>query len=248
MDTNSASDINMLSNLVQLYEQVHFNSYVGLLDTKLVIKYVSKPLLQLLNSQVKEPHKIYETNLIDKMVHYDRPLEVIEKIHCSLIKVINEQCIVENINVDLKRDINNVVLYVKFTPLYNRETKNMIAIEAVASVFKSPLLLSDPCKLLKHGVFSVSKDNDSLLSRREQEVLFLQFQCKSAKEISQKLTAIYNKSVSYNTIGRINEKLYKKFNVYNLEQLLIEAKKQNYHRKIPLTLLSDTNIEIEELW
>lgn len=242
-------DAQALKKLVEVYDQTHFNNQVGLLDINLMIKYISPPLLRMLNNEVQdEPAQLYKMTLLERLHYFKRPPEIIQHIEQSLAKVINENCIVENIDVDLKRDMANLVLCFKFTPLYNRETNNIIAIETSASLLNSPLLLSEPCKLLKHGVFSTTKSNDPLLSRREHEVLFLQFQCKSAKEISQKLSDIYSKPVSYNTVGRITNSVYKKFKVFNHDQLLIEARKRGYHRKIPVTLLSDLNIGIQDLW
>ena len=241
------SDTNILNELIQLYEQVHFNNKIALLDINLIVKYVSKPLLTILNNGITDPLLLTNINLIDSMKRLNRPPEIIQYIEQSLAKVINENHLVENINIDLKRETVNIVLQCRFTPLHNRETGNIIAIEALLSVLNTPLLLSEPGKLLKHGEFSSLKSNDKLLTRREHEVLFLHFQCKSAKEISQQISAIYNKDISLHTIGRVNYQLYKKFNVYNQNQLIIEARKQNYHKKIPVTLLSNRIIDIQDL-
>ncbi len=236
-----------LNRLIKIYEQSHFNNNVGLLDVNLIIQYVSNPLWNILTNSNHNVSRLYGMKLTTLMHCLHRSSHVIDHLKHSVEKVIRSNCMVENINIDLQRNINNIILRIRFLPLYNCKTGNIIAIEASISVLDSPLLLSEPSKLLKHSVSSAMQSDDLLLTRREHEVLFLQFQCKSAKEISQKLTAIYSQPVSFNTIGRVNGQLYKKFKVYNQEQLLIEARKQRYHCKIPTTLLSDHNIDINDL-
>ena len=111
-----------------------------------------------------------------------------------------------------------------------------------------PPLLVDPKKLfISKKDADFLSDIDEFLSVREREILYLHFHCKSAKEIAEKLSYIYNRNFSLHTIGKINQQLYEKFEVYNLETLLKVAQQNGYHKKIPLSLLSNHTIEIKDL-
>ncbi len=81
----------------------------------------------------------------------------------------------------------------------------------------------------------LSKDynNESIiLTKRETEILYLLSLGKSPKDIASILSNIQKKSVSSATIGSmINKQLYRKFDVYNINQLIEKAQLM---KKIPL--------------
>lgn len=77
-------------------------------------------------------------------------------------------------------------------------------------------------------------DRQIKLTRREQQILYFLSLNKSPKNIAQIITAIENKLVSDSTINAlVNKKLYPKFNVFNVGQLVEKAMILNL---IPLLL------------
>lgn len=244
--TDTTSNAAALKKLISFYEEFHYNKRVGVLDVNLNLIYISAPLLEILQIG-RSQQEIIGLNITQIMQIVERPPQIIQRAVHTLEKVLENDCIVENIGINLKRNLNNIMLHFKLNPLHNRETGKIVAIEGEVSNLRFPLLLSSPDKLFKTQSRPVQKSNDDFLTNRQHEVLFLQFHCKSAKEIAQKLSHIYNKPMSLHTIGKINQQLYKKFGVYNLEALLEAAYAQGYNRKIPISLLSDHTIDIQEL-
>lgn len=236
----------VLERLISFYEEFQYNKRVAILDVGLNLIYISSSLLEILQIG-KSKQEMIGFNISQIMQIVERPPQITQGALQTLEKVLKHDCIIENIGINLKRNLNNIMLHFKLSPLHNRKTGKIVAIECEVSNLRFPLLLSSPNKLFKTQNRPLQKNNDDFLTNRQHEVLFLQFHCKSAKEIAQKLSYIYNKTMSLHTIGKINQQLYKKFGVYNLDALLEVAYVRGYNRKIPISLLSDHTIDIQEL-
>lgn len=241
------TDSTALTELVRAYERFQFNNYVGLTDVNFTILYMSPTLLKISYAS-KVIDDVLGLNFFGGLAIVCRPPEVIARTKQFLGKVINEGYRAEGISINLKREAENVALHFRAIPLYNAETGNIIAMEFSGVPLGAAPLLVDPKKLfISKSDAEFLTSNDDLLNIREHEVLYLHFHCKSAKEIADKLSYIYNRSFSLHTIGKINQQLYEKFGVYNLEALLRIAQTKQYHKKIPLSLLSNHVIEIKDL-
>ena len=82
--------------------------------------------------------------------------------------------------------------------------------------------------------------DDIKLTKREAEVLYLLSLGKSPKEIAVILSKIQNKPVCSSTIGGVvNKKLYPKFDVYNLNQLIEKAQLMKLIPFMPDSLINN---------
>jgi DNA-binding CsgD family transcriptional regulator len=87
--------------------------------------------------------------------------------------------------------------------------------------------------------------NPVALSRREEEVLFLLLYGKSAREITEFINKAENNSISVNTIKSIiNKQLFFKFDVYDLDELLIKAKAMGYASIIPASFIIENRVHM----
>jgi DNA-binding CsgD family transcriptional regulator len=94
--------------------------------------------------------------------------------------------------------------------------------------------------------YNTKKKQDNIsLSRREEEVLFLLLYGKSAREITNFINQAENNNISINTIKSIiNKQLFFKFDVYDLDSLLIKAKQFAYDSIIPKSFIIENNIHL----
>lgn len=240
----SSKDETALNKLIENYEQFYYNGYVALIDHNYVIRFMSDPLFNILQISSLE-NDVRGLTVMNIMERVDRPPEIVRQAQTTMERIFKHDVVADQIGINLQRDLPYVVLHYRMTPVHNKKTGNIIAIEAELSSLKLPVLLSNPTKLLKSGGTRTSSDD--LLTIRQHEVLFLHFHCKSAKKIAETLSIIHDKPVSLHTIGAINKQLYRKFNVYNLERLLESAYTLGYNRKIPTSLLSDRTIDLLDL-
>ena len=227
----------LINHLIETYSMIHRNDGIAIFDLDLNIRYASDRLVQMLIYQESET----STSVLSHSLLGECVINILTGIKNSPDNAI------EVFEVNTKRQDQFILLYYIFTPLYNKEIHDqVIGIEVRTMVPTYPFLFANKGQLFE------KKSNIALqkvykLTPRQHEIVFLYFHCKSASEIARRLTKIHKKNVSSNTISSITNRLYKKFNVYNLSAMLNKAYQCDYHKNIPRSLLRDMCIAVQDL-
>ena len=144
------------------------------------------------------------------------------------------------------------ILLVTHAPLINPDTNNAIAVKIQFDKINFPcyfhhLLLKSP-KQFAQLTAVVSLNYDELLSRREHEIAFLLFYCKSVEQITKIINLFAERPIATKTVQNIiRQQLYPKFQVKNQETLIEQLHQHEYHKKIPSSLMFNFQINLNNL-
>ncbi|MBX9866854.1 MAG: hypothetical protein K2Y14_08045 [Burkholderiales bacterium] len=158
------------------------------------------------------------------------------------------------LGINFKRKSEHVILISNYTPIINRDTGNVIAIQINAhkprfplNWFKIPLLSNTPTDQnanLKERPLMY----DTLLTTREHEILFLLFHLDTYEGIAAFLNVNCGSNVTPSSVGKIiRRNLYKKFNVNDINSLKAKAALLDYHKHIPIYIMPVLAINLELL-
>jgi len=153
-----------------------------------------------------------------------------------------------NINVESSNPEFRVTK-VSYLPIRNPNNNSIafiiIKIEKIDfPIYFHHVLLANPYKINKKYTFT----EDKFLTRREHEIAFLLLFCKSKAEVTNIINLFTEKYITSKTVSNIiRQQLLPKFNVKNTDELLSRLYQCNYHRNIPVSLLTDTQIDLEML-
>lgn len=171
-------------------------------------------------------------------------------------KVVKSKLAVTNLGINFLRKKDYVVMYFHYSPLVNTATQDVVAIQVVATklnfpiaFFRLPALISRlSTDRLVANFDERLKDYDGFINNYEQEILFLIFYFDTYDDIASVISLKYAREIKGNTIAKyVRRNLYTKFNVISNRELKVAAIKRDYHKKIPLSLVSSMIIDLGEL-
>jgi hypothetical protein len=203
-----------------------------------------KQSLTLLKDQVN----LYE--FIADHPHRDSIIEMYQKI-------IKTKSAVTNLGINFLRKKEYVVMHLYYSPLINPATQDVIAIHATAIKLNFPIAFFRlPTLINRLSINSKSaidfhqrfEDYDGFINIYEQEILFLMFYFDTYEDIASVLSLKYRREIKGNTVAKyVRNHIYTKFSVISNKELKLVAIKNDYHKKIPLSLLSSMIVDLSEL-
>lgn len=157
------------------------------------------------------------------------------------------------LGVNFARKIDYWVLIFEYEPVIRHDTGEVIAIQGRGYRPKYPINWYKLPSLFQHeehcSVEQIEAKNDSFLTNREHEILFLMYNFETYEEISAIISLNNKKQITSSAVGKyIRRNLYSKFNVNDNQSLKLKAAKLNYHKKIPISLMPPTLVlNLEDL-
>lgn len=174
-----------------------------------------------------------------------------------LQKIIKTKSAITNLGINFLRKKEYVVMHLYYSPVINPTTQDVIAIHATATKLNFPIAFFRlPTLINRLNITSKSpidfhqrfEDYDGFINIYEQEILFLMFYFDTYEDIASVLSLKYEKEIKGNTVAKyVRNHLYTKFNVISNKELKLAAIKNDYHKKIPLSLLPSMIINLSEL-
>lgn len=171
-------------------------------------------------------------------------------------KIISTKSAITNLGINFLRKKEYVVMYSHYSPLVNPTTDEVIAIHGTATKLNFPIAFFRLPGLITNNTNgsplvdydSRLKDYDGFIDNYEHEILFLMFYFDTYEDIASVLSLRYSKEIKGNTIAKyVRKHLYPKFNVISYKDLKSSAIKYDYHKKIPLSLMTSMVIDLSEL-
>lgn len=235
------SDQKFLAKVVELYNLVHIDDAVLLINMENIILYAGNKVEEIVATSVDK--------LIGKN-HFDvlpLPQENLIPIKASLQKVIQSKQYGEFLSINLNHHSDYLILHCIEKPIINPSTQNIVAISIESKKLDFQVYLYKLLMFLqKHTLIPGKlKHQDKLLTLREHEIAFLLFYCKTAKKIAMILSQIYDRSISAKTIANIiSTQLYTKLNVYGIEALIDKLHALGYHTKLPVSFITNMHLDL----
>lgn len=241
------SDHEYLSSILQLFDLLYRKELVHVVDTENRFIFVSDELLNLANET--------RGNIIGKTFYevFKPHPDNIESVAQSLRRALATKEVQRMISVNVERtNSKQRILLITHTPLVNPDSDNALAVKIRFDNINFPcyfhhLLLKTPKQFAKPPVSKLF-ENDQLLSRREHEIAFLLFYCKSIEQITQVINLLNERQIVAKTVRNIiRQQLYPKFQVQNQDALLEQLHCLEYHKNIPPSLLFNFQINLNDL-
>lgn len=185
---------------------------------------------------------------------YDQPHK--QFIHNNLKKIIEKRIVLTALGINFLRTKEYVAMLFHYLPLINPFTKDVIAVHVTGTKIDYPIGFFRLSKLIT--IFNTSMEQlddhkrlqnyDAIINVYEHEILFLMFYFNTYNDIAEVLSIRYNFKINGNTIAKyVRTNLYSKFKVISISELKSIAIQKNYHKKIPLSLMSPMIIDLSEL-
>ena len=236
-------DNELLDVVIKYHQSIADLEFCSIVDLNYIVRTVDKLYPQLYNLT---PADYIGKHLLNDLVRQSPERKHITS--SNIEQCINNKEIISVITLNFERERDYQLLLMSFIPLINEQTKNVFAIKITANVPRYPLYFYKLKEIFKFEANQVNKSKSTFLSQREHEILFLLFQSYSYLQISELLSLVYNKEVTYFSVTKaINRGLLKKFDVNNVDGLKDVASKHGYHRLIPETLAVEFIISVDKL-
>lgn len=241
------SDDKYLTHVLQLFDLLYRKELVHVVDKEDRFIFISDAVLPFA--------KVPRENIIGKTFYevFSPPPENIDSVAASIHRALATKEVQRMISVNVDRpNTSQRILLVTHSPLVNPDTDNALAVNIRFDSINFPcyfhhLLLKSPKQFVKLAALK-EFDDDALLSRREHEIAFLLFYCRSVEQITQIINLFSERQIASKTIQNvISQQLYPKFQVQNQEALLEQLRKMEYHKKIPSSLLFNFQIYLNDL-
>lgn len=244
-----------LKLLVASHEQFYtkYNSIMYLIDLDYNLLSISDYALSIWNyDPIKTGLNIKAgINLLDtRIANYIYP----EELQKYIAKVLRDKKFLSLLGINFKREKEHTILIFDYTPMINKDTGDIIAIEIYAH---KPILPLNWFKLLllrnERTNQIINLDTrpqmyDHLLTTREHEILFLLFHIDNYEGIAAFLNVSCDIKISTSAVGKIiRRNLYQKFHVNDINSLKIKASQFNYHKQIPVYIIPVMTITIDLL-
>lgn len=171
-------------------------------------------------------------------------------------KIISTKSAITNLGINFLRKKEYVVMHSHYSPLVNPTTQDVIGIDGTATKLNFPIAFFRLPGLITNNTNNFSlldydsrlKDYDGFIDNYEHEILFLMFYFDTYEDIASVLSLKYGKEIKGNTIAKyVRKHLYPKFKVISYKDLKSAAIKYDYHKKIPLSLMSSMLVDLGEL-
>lgn len=241
------SDSKYLTRVVELFNLLYHKELVHVVDTEDRFIFVSDTTLSL-------AHETRE-NVIGKTFYevFSPPPDNIKSVAQSIKTALTTKEVQRMISVNIERtNSTQRILLVTHAPLVNPDTNNAVAVKIRFDRMNFPsyfhhLLLKSPKQFANLTVLR-EFESDKLLSRREHEIAFLLFYCKSVEQITQIINLFTERQIVTKTVQNIiRQQLYPKFQAKNQEVLLEQLHQLDYHKNIPPSLLFNFQINLNDL-
>lgn len=186
-------------------------------------------------------------------LYKDLPSDKLLEIKKLLTQAIETKHKSSFISANLSRKTEYIVALIEYEPIINQYTGDVIAIMISATINELPLLYFKLEHLVQKNILQSSNKIMNLLPNFnltvfEHEIAFLLFQAENYEEVSMILSVIKGVNISKSLIAKtIREKLFVKFQVYNLVSLKKILHKHGYHKLTPPTLINESIILVRDL-
>lgn len=233
---------NYLESYIKFCETFYADSTMILVDENLISVFVG--------SGYTNATKIPKENVVGKHIFASAniPEKNRELSLRSFEKAIKSQKIIGLLIANLYRNNPDIhVLGAYLYPILHPESKKTIALrfefyQISLSYFYHIIIKSE-----QNIPYNTLPDNDEWLTRREHQIAFLLFYCKSISEVAKVISVFEQKNISEKTINNIiNTYLYKKLGVCNKVSLLQKLEDLGYNKKMPNSLLSNFFIDLSD--
>lgn len=241
------TDQEYLAKSLEFFNLLYHRELVHVVDNKDRFIYVSDVTLPFA--------KTSRENIIGKTFYevFSPPPENIESVAASIKRAFTTKETQRMISANVNRpDPDHRILLVTHAPLINPDTNNAVAVKIQFDKINFPcyfhhLLLKSPKQFAQLSPV-VSLNHDELLSRREHEIAFLLFYCKSVEQITKIINLFAERPIATKTVQNIiRQQLYPKFQVKNQETLIEQLHQHEYHKKIPPSLMFNFQINLNNL-
>ena len=234
-----------LTRVIQLFNLLYRKSFIHIIDLENRFIFVGDEMLDVAN-ETRE--NVIGRTWYDVMSpHPDNIVSTELGIRAAISTRLAQHAITINVK---RHETTQRILHVIQKPIINPATDQVVAVHIEFFKVNFPLyfhhlLLKNPERITTR---CLTYEQEGILTRREHEIAFLLFYCKSLDDIVEVINAHSDRKITAKTIRNIiSQQLFKKLHVFNRDSLLEELHKLEYHRKIPSSLLSNPHIDISEL-
>ena len=155
-------------------------------------------------------------------------------------KSISQQRVIKILAVSILPDSGTFMTVVSWRPIYNPQTKNIIALLCLSHNLEVFNLVDILRRFYKTGNLISPRPINLQLTEREKQVIFFFLLNLDSKSIAEILTRIEDKKISENSINNMfTQQLFPKFEVFNRKSLYDKLIECGYSRLLPRNILNE---------
>ncbi len=156
-------------------------------------------------------------------------------------KSITQQRVIKVLTVSNITDGGTFMEVISWRPIYNPETKNMIALLCLSHNLELFNLVDIFRRVYKTGNLISPRPVTLQLTQREQQVIFFFILNLDSHSIAEILTQIEKKNISENSINNMfTQQLFPKFKVFNRKALYDKLIESGFSRLMPSNILGES--------
>lgn len=232
-----------LNHIITLYQQIHRDDYVMIVDRDYQICFISPRFAQ---SMVTTAEQLIGQNYLTSLAI---PEEIKNNVKTSIEHNLNCSHTHEFLNINLNREYDEQILQMRYNPLLDPSSNDVVAVVIEGSKLSAHTSLYNFVTHLlernaNHENTAVdTSHSDELFTKREHEIAFLLLFFRSPKKIAEVIKQISGDEVSAKTINNIiSSKLFVKLEVYNIDALITRLYELNYQTKIPASFMLNLHL------
>ena len=232
-----------LNHIIALYEQIHRDDYIMIVDHNYKICFISQRFAQ---SMATTADQLLGQNYLTSLAI---PEEIKNSVKTSIEHNLSCSHTHEFLNINLNREHNEQILQMRYNPLLDPSNNDVIAVVIEGSKLSAHTSLYN---FVTHLLERKASDEDTtidishsdeLLTKREHEIAFLLLFFRSPKKIAEVIKQISGDEISAKTINNIiSSKLFVKLEVYNTDALITRLHELNYQTKIPASFMRNLHL------
>lgn len=232
-----------LNHIIALYQQIHRDDYVMIVDRDYRICFISQRFAQSMATTVEQ---LLGQNYLTSLAI---PEEIKNSVKTSIEHNLSCSHTHEFLNINLNREHDEQILQMRYNPLLDPSSNDVIAVviegsklSAHTSLYNFVTYLLERKASSANAAIDISH-SDELLTKREHEIAFLLLFFRSPKKIAEVIKQISGDEISAKTINNIiSSKLFVKLQVYNIDALITRLHELNYQTKIPASFMRNLHL------
>jgi hypothetical protein len=232
-----------LNHIIALYQQIHRDDYVMIVDRDYQICFISPRFAQ---SMATTAEQLLGQNYLNSLAI---PEEIKNSVKTSIKHNLSCSHTHEFLNINLNREHDEQILQMRYNPLLDPSSNAVVAVVIEGSKLSAHTSLYNfVTHLLERNASSANtaidiSHSDDRLTKREHEIAFLLLFFRSPKKIAEVIKQISGDEVSAKTINNIiSSKLFVKLEVYNIDALITRLHELNYQTKIPASFMRNLHL------
>jgi len=233
-----------LIKAIEYFTLLHQNSLMLLVDLNGKVLFVSNGLVNVFN--LSDRHSLLNKHYLEINL---APKETLTAMRNSFKRVVASAETQKSLFINLTLSNPEFhALTCSESVLINPETNTIVAICIEFRKVEFPLNFQKILTMIPAKINNNQASSDGLLTRREHEIAFLLFYCKTSDEVAKIISKFNNRPITSKTVRNIiRQQLCPKLQASGHDELISKLHSFGYHKKIPRSLLRNQFIDLSLL-